>query len=62
MDEVGRVEAVETICPVATIHPLVEHTLQEHLLAGHQRAMWSTIRDATTLGADLVVLSQDLRM
>jgi len=62
VDEVAQVEAVETICPVATIHPLVEHTPQEHLLAGHQRAMLSTIRVATTLEVDPVVLSLDLRM
>jgi len=62
VDEVAQVEVVETICLVDTIHPLAEHTLQEHLLAGHQRAMLSTIKVATTLGADLVVLSLDLRM
>ena len=62
MDEGVQVEAVETTCLVDIIHPLAEHTLQEHLLAGHQRAMLSTIRVATTLEVDPVVLSLDLRM
>jgi len=60
--EVAQVEVAETICLVATIPPHVEHTLQEHLLAGHQRAMLSTIRVATTPEVDPAELSLDHRM
>jgi hypothetical protein len=61
-DEGVPVEAVETKCLVVIIIPRAGHTLQGHLLAGHQRGMWFIIRVVTTLEADLVGLSLDLRM